>query len=210
VPAVFISHSSKDDALATTVANWLESNGFTDFFVDHTSIRGGDKWRDALRASIGSCRVLICIVTDAWLESDVCDAEFEAIWLCRKRILPLFLVHDPKGKNKERFDKVRAEDQGIDFLPCLTETGELDFGREPKIAEHFRLALLAAGALERIGLDPMAFEIDRLTHPDPFPGLASFGDDDADASLFFGRSREIFRGDRIDPGNANIRRVSCA
>ena len=25
----------------------------------------------------------------------------------------------------------------------------------------------------------------------PFPGLASFGDDDADAALFYGRSREI-------------------
>jgi hypothetical protein len=27
--------------------------------------------------------------------------------------------------------------------------------------------------------------------PTPFPGLASFGDDDADAALFCGRSREI-------------------
>jgi len=25
----------------------------------------------------------------------------------------------------------------------------------------------------------------------PFPGLGSFGDDDADAALFYGRSREI-------------------
>ena len=27
--------------------------------------------------------------------------------------------------------------------------------------------------------------------PTPFPGLTSFGDDDADAALFYGRSREI-------------------
>jgi hypothetical protein len=40
-------------------------------------------------------------------------------------------------------------------------------------------------------LDPEAFEIDRKLRPMPFPGLASFGDDDADAALFYGRSREI-------------------
>jgi hypothetical protein len=38
---------------------------------------------------------------------------------------------------------------------------------------------------------PEAFAIDRKLRPMPFPGLASFGDDDADAALFYGRSREI-------------------
>ena len=51
--------------------------------------------------------------------------------------------------------------------------------------------LRAAGALNDVGLDPEAYTIDRKLRPIPFPGLASFGDDDADAALFYGRSREI-------------------
>ena len=45
--------------------------------------------------------------------------------------------------------------------------------------------------MSRVGLDPEAFAIDTALRPTPFPGLASFGDEDADAALFYGRSREI-------------------
>ena len=45
VAVLFISHSSRDDACATALEAWLNANGFTDIFVDHHSIAGGDKWR---------------------------------------------------------------------------------------------------------------------------------------------------------------------
>jgi hypothetical protein len=61
---LFVSHSSKDDALATALEAWLRANGFTDIFADHHSIAGGDKWRDALRAASGSCRVVLCLITE--------------------------------------------------------------------------------------------------------------------------------------------------
>jgi hypothetical protein len=51
--------------------------------------------------------------------------------------------------------------------------------------------LRAAGANSQLGLDPQAFAIDRSLRPTPFPGLASFEDEDADAAIFYGRSREI-------------------
>ena len=54
-----------------------------------------------------------------------------------------------------------------------------------------KTGLRAAGANSRVGLDPEAFTIDVKLRPTPFPGLSSFGDDDADAALFYGRSREI-------------------
>lgn len=59
MPALFLSHSSKDDAHATALEGWLKANGFTDVFVDHHSIAGGDKWAEALRASAGACRVVL-------------------------------------------------------------------------------------------------------------------------------------------------------
>jgi hypothetical protein len=75
---LFISHSSKDDAAATSLEAWLRARGFSDIFVDHSNIGGGEKWAEALRESAGSCRVVICVVTERWLSSDECFAEFRA------------------------------------------------------------------------------------------------------------------------------------
>jgi hypothetical protein len=100
----------------------------------------------------------------------------------------------PKAKlgadAKKRFADIRAEYQGLDLTPCL-KSKELDLDADQGVAERLAEGLRAAGALAKVGLDPEAFAIDRQLRPTPFPGLASFGDDDADAALFYGRSREI-------------------
>jgi hypothetical protein len=84
-----ISHSTRDDALATGLVAWLKANGFNDIFIDHESIAGGEKWRDALRASASSCRVVIPLVTPNWLASAECFGEFVAAWYMGKRLIPL-------------------------------------------------------------------------------------------------------------------------
>jgi formylglycine-generating enzyme required for sulfatase activity len=87
--------------------------------------------------------------------------------------------------------EVCAEDQGIDLARCLGPDSALDPGADRDVANRLTAGLREAGALSRVGLDPEAFAIDRNLRPTPFPGLASFGDDDADGALFYGRSREI-------------------
>jgi formylglycine-generating enzyme required for sulfatase activity len=194
VALVFVSHSSRDDGLAGDLETWLNASGFTDLFVDHSSIAGGEAWADALRASAGACRVVICLVTPNWLASSECPAEFRAAWYMGKRIVPLFLHGDEASLSDAQSSslaRVRAEAQGIGLEPFLTSEGRLDFGRDEGRAELLRRGLREAGALARVGLDPAAFAFDRQARPTPFPGLTSFGDDDADAALFFGRSREI-------------------
>jgi formylglycine-generating enzyme required for sulfatase activity len=86
---------------------------------------------------------------------------------------------------------IRAEDQGFDISHCMNAEGQLDLSRDGEIERCLAAGLRAAGALAKIGLDPEAFAIDRKLRSMPFPGLASFGDEDADAALFYGRSREI-------------------
>src|SRR5438067_11809935 len=90
MPILFLSHSSKDDALAVALEGWLVKNGFTDIFVDH-QLAGGDKWRDELRASAAACRVVVCLVSRNWLKSDECFGEFMAAVYLGRRIIPLFL-----------------------------------------------------------------------------------------------------------------------
>ena len=195
MPALFVSHASKDDAAASALEAWLLANGFTDIFVDHHSIAGGDRCRDELRASAGACRVVVCLVTQSWLDSHECFAEFRAIsgyW--GKRTIPLFLLPPTSSLGEEakrRLAAVCAEDQGIDLASCLDPNGKLDLDTNAEIANRLTLGLRAAGANTRIGLDPEVFAIDTRLRPTPFPGLESFGDEDADAALFYGRSGEI-------------------
>jgi len=194
VAVLFVSHSSKDDAAATALEAWLRDNGFTDIFVDHRRIAGGAKWRDELRAAAGACRVVICLITESWLASDECFNEFRAAWYMGKRIIPLFLLLPEPNLDVEattRLAEVCSEDQGIDLNPCVRSDQVLDLTTEENVASRLRTGLRAAGATARVGLDPEAFAVDRKLRATPFPGLSSFGDDDADAALFYGRSREI-------------------
>jgi hypothetical protein len=194
MPVLYVSHSSKDDAAATALQAWLQANGFTDTFIDHSSIAAGDKWRDALRASHSACRVILCLVSKNWLVSQECYNEFRGAWYMGKRIIPLFLLPPhPKlsEEARKRLAEVRAEDQGIDLASCFVGRQSLQIEANSEIADRLKLGLRAAGANSRVGLDPQAFAIDSKLRPTPFPGLDSFGDDDADAALFYGRSREI-------------------
>jgi hypothetical protein len=189
---IFLSHSSRNDALASRLETWLRANGFDDLFVDHDSIRSGDKWSAELRRAKASCRVVMCLVTPEWLSSDECYAEFRAAWYMGRRIVALLCVGhaDLDDKQKSHLDHLLAEDQGND----ITRAGApdaLDLDAHPEVVEPLTAGLRAAGALAKIGLDPRAFEIDRDRRPEPFPGLESFGDDDADAAIFFGREPEI-------------------
>jgi hypothetical protein len=173
---LFVSHSSKDDVAASALEGWLRANGFTDIFVDHRNIAGGDAWRQALQAAAGTCRVVLCLVTGNWLASKDCLAEFDASFYMGKRVIPLFLlpVRSTLGAEAEnRLAQVCAHYQGIDVLSCLRD-GALDLAADRNVVDRLKAALREAGALSRVGLDPEAFAIDRKLRPMPFPGLASF------------------------------------
>jgi formylglycine-generating enzyme required for sulfatase activity len=188
---LFVSHASRDDAMARPLEAWLRAKGFTDLFIDHSNIDAGEKWAQALRDAAGACRVVVCLVTENWLASDECFGEFKAAWYMGKRIIPLFALGVGERARPDRLSKVQAEDQGLDVASCRTDDGGFDLVRDAEIERRLENGLRAAGALARIGLDPEAFAIDRKLRPTPFPGLASFSDEDADAALFYGRSREI-------------------
>jgi formylglycine-generating enzyme required for sulfatase activity len=194
MPSIFLSHSSRNDALATSLEAWFRSNGFDDLFVDHDNMRAGDKWVEALRRAKGSCRVVVCLVTPEWLASDECYGEFMAGWYAGRRIIPLMAVGDATldEKQRARLQRVLGEDQGADIAKAGAPAA-LNLDAVPAIAEPLKAGLRAAGALAKVGLDPYAFEVDRDAVEEPFPGLRSFGDTDADAAIFFGRSGEIAR-----------------
>jgi hypothetical protein len=148
---VFLSHASQDDKLAEQLTGWLTRNGFTDLFVDHAKIRVGDRWADALRNAKASCRIVICLVSPPWLESDECYGEFMAGWYAGKRILPLLAICGAALNERQhrRLARVLGEDQGFD-LATVGAPGDLAFDAHPKLAATLIAGLKAGGALRLI------------------------------------------------------------
>ena len=146
---LFVSHSSRDDILATAVEAWLKSNGFTDIFVDHESMAGGDKWRDELRKAANTCRVVVCLVTGNWLASTECFNEFMAAWYMGRRIIPLLLLPQTGtlgDEARQRLERVLGEDQGVDLTPCFDPPTSLDLARDQSVASRLKTGLLAASS----------------------------------------------------------------
>ena len=195
---IFFSHSSRDDALASTVEAWLKRQGFDDIFADYDSIRSGDKWTETLRRAGSSCRVVLSLVTPDWLASAECFGEFAAGWYAGRRMIPLLCVAGATldDTQKQRLARVQLEDQGVDISRGGAPLA-LNFDEHPEITAPLIEGLRAAGALAKVGLDPSVFPVDDRRDPEgnllkpPFPGLESFGDTDADAAIFYGRSSEI-------------------
>ena len=133
---LFVSHSSKDDA---TPAGWR--HGFAPaaspiLSIDHSNIAGGDKWGQALRASAGACRVIMCLVTENWFASQECFGEFAAACYMGKRVIPLFLLQAPErsARSRETARTGSADYQGIDLDTCLRPDGTLDLGADTALS----------------------------------------------------------------------------
>lgn len=91
-PHLFLSYSHHDNATAQKVASRLQAAGIR-VWVDRTSIRGGDLWRQRIVEAIGQVDYFVPMLSRAAMESDNVRREVELATDKRKRIIPL--VMDP-------------------------------------------------------------------------------------------------------------------
>lgn len=76
--AIFISHSTKDNADTEAMARWLKQRGHTSCFIDYdeqSGIRAGTDWAQVLYQRLRQCQAVIALVTPNWLESKWCFGE---------------------------------------------------------------------------------------------------------------------------------------
>jgi len=72
MPSVFISHNSRDDAVAEQVRDRLSAAGFQSFFLDFDPARGippGRIWEDELYREIRKADVVVFLSSLASVES---------------------------------------------------------------------------------------------------------------------------------------------
>jgi WD40 repeat protein len=173
---LFISHSSKDNAQAITVRNWLKDRGWSDVFLDLDPERGvaaGQRWQEELKKAGERCAGVLILISPNWIASRWCQTEFLLADHLGKRIFPLIVAPTP-----------------FDDLPIELKAGFqiADISAPDKEAEGFER--LAVG-LRRAGLDANSFEWPpaRDPHRSVYPGLQSLNEDDA--AIFFGRDAQI-------------------
>ncbi|MEO8935547.1 MAG: TIR domain-containing protein [Burkholderiaceae bacterium] len=199
---VFISHSHADNGLALALGQWLEYEGWSDYFLDIHPTNGlsaaGESWSAALYRAIDRCEAVLFLISHDWIESRECYGEFR----------------DAKNLGKHLFGVKVGPVKIEEIRPELAEKQLCDLTR----GQHFRrfevcetaangpaavslsvdgLNCLRVG-LKKAGLDASTFIWPPAADPDrsPYPGLRAL--DAADAGVFFGRDALIVRAiDRI-------------
>ncbi|MBT8367486.1 MAG: toll/interleukin-1 receptor domain-containing protein [Deltaproteobacteria bacterium] len=65
--AIFISHSSRDDKVASEISNWLAELGHRSVFLDFDPVEGipaGRSWEKELYARLRACRAVIVLCSE--------------------------------------------------------------------------------------------------------------------------------------------------
>jgi WD40 repeat protein len=164
--ALFVSHSSTDDAVTLQISRRLEAVGFAALFLDFDPVRGipvGRSWERELYSQLRKTDGVVFLASRSSTTSRWCFAELCLARSLGKPIFPLRLQRDAT-------------------LELLADTQWIDVGDKEQ-----GVAALLAG-LRMAGLDPAdSVAWDPLRSP--YPGLEAFTSEDA--AVFFGRDREI-------------------
>jgi hypothetical protein len=77
VARVFVSHASADLAVAVEIRTWLREAGHH-VFLDRDLAKGihvGEEWKRRLYRELRAADAVVCVVTDAYRDSEWCSAE---------------------------------------------------------------------------------------------------------------------------------------
>src|SRR3954469_11064000 len=88
---VFVSHASKDAALAAEVHRWLVDGGHEAFLDQDLSdgILAGEEWEKRLHERLRWADAVVCVLTSAYLASVWCTAELGIAQSRGSRLLPV-------------------------------------------------------------------------------------------------------------------------
>jgi WD40 repeat protein len=165
---VFISHSSQDNESGIQLKNWLELASFQVFFDfdSDVGIQVGEDWERRLFKEIDTCQAMVILLSENWLASKWCFAEFIQARHLGKPIFPVIDAQAGDAANRQLAPQIQSLDLRRD--------------RDAGLAQLVR-------QLRIVGLDAQrGFPWDHRRSP--YPGLAAFQEEDA--AIYFGRDRE--------------------
>ncbi len=215
---IFISHSSKNNAEALALREWLASQGWNDVFLDIDPERGlvaADRWQKALNNAIGRCRAVIFLLSPDWVQSKHCISELDlAGHIGAQRIgvivqdLPLDQVPAGLGGEQQVINLTRG---GTPVSITVNPPPErqaviVTFPQEDLLSLRSGLAKLGLVGFETDSFPwPPADEPDRA----PYRGLQAL--DVKDAGVFYGRDSDLIRAreELLDLRERGGRKLFC-
>jgi WD40 repeat protein len=186
MPALFISHSSRDRAAVAALSEGLRGARVTSFFLDFDAEKGilaGARWEAELYAQLRAADGVLFVGSEASIASQWCFAELVMARSLGKRIVPVSIV---EGARHPLLSDIQAVELGL-------EAGSVQPSSLERLIRQLRLADLDADRM--FDWDP--------SRP-PFPGLQPF--EEFDAAVFFGRELEI--GSLLDRLRSSSQRYS--
>ena len=151
MPSCFISYSSKDAALATSVVEELSRHGVQAFQAS-VSVRRGDHWSERIWDALRDSRWVIFLASKSACESPYVQQELGGATISRKRVVPIVWEIAPSelpgwmnqyhaiDLREKTYEDLRAEIARIaEDMKAEARTGYL-------IAGAVILALLIAGS----------------------------------------------------------------
>jgi hypothetical protein len=125
---LFVSHASRDDAMAIVLETWLRDKGFTDLFVDRSALDAGEKWA---QAAAGRSGATILVSIDQAEELARADGESgDALAACLHAALAstanrwqlVFTIRTdsfPELQRHRRFQDLRARAYDLRAVPAF-------------------------------------------------------------------------------------------
>jgi TIR domain len=193
---IFISHSSKNNAAAIALSDWIVAGGWDEEpFLDldpESGIAAGERWERALHEAADRCEVVLFLISREWLKSEWCLKEFHLAQKLNKRLLGI-LIDD------------LSLSELPSTLPLTWQTVNLASGNDhivfrvnlPNLSKEEHVTFSSSGlaslksGLDKAGLDPHFFAWPPEKDPNrtPYPGLRPM--EEEDAGIFFGRDGSI-------------------
>jgi hypothetical protein len=166
MPAIFISHSSKDNKVSDNIKLWLAKLGFERVFLDFdkdTGLGAGLEWEKQLYEEVARCHAVLLILTPNWIASKWCFVELQQARALGKVIIPV----------------VCADLGGQRVLPDVQAIELIDWNPDALARIESRLNAIANELARGFRFDP--------SRP-PYPGIFAF--EAEDAAIYFGRDDE--------------------
>jgi hypothetical protein len=196
---IFLSHSSKNNAEALALREWLTSQGWNDVFLDidpESGLVAADRWQKALNAAIARRRAVIFLLSPEWRASKHCLYEYELagdVGAERVGVIIKDIAFDklPVGFSESQLVYLTRDGTPISFLvnpPPARKAVEVRYpGEDLKVLRN------GLARLGLVGFDTESFPWPPADEPNraPFRGLEAL--DTKDAGVFFGRDTDLVR-----------------
>jgi formylglycine-generating enzyme required for sulfatase activity len=195
VSRIFLSHSSKNNAEAIALCDWLKSEGWDDVFLDLDSERGiksGERWEEALRDAADQCEAVLFLISSDWLASEWCRDEFRLVRHLRKRLFGILIDNTPPGSLPALMTRewqlvsiaAIADSEAFSVTPPgTTKAVEVKF--EGEGLRRLKIGLQAA----RLDAKYFAWPPSNDPNRPPYRGLRPL--EAEDAGIFFGRDAPV-------------------